>query len=192
MSTPHHNDRFEQFRAGSRDAFKYYYDLYVERIHFFLQERTGDWSAATDKTQEVFIILYNDRQKINNEGHIRPFLYTVAKNLAMEYLREKGSLKEFQAELTKSAEAQKLAPEFHKAEEVKGEVLMALRMSWLSLPAKKRRIVVLYYSHNKSTAEIASRLGIDVQTVRNHLAQSIILLRKSFDGRWEEINLFFS
>ena len=192
MSTLHNNHRFEQFRAGSRVAFEYYYDLYADRIHFYLQERTGDWVTATDKTQEAFVILFTDREKINDEAHLCSFLYTIAKNLSLKYLREKGRLKDLEAELVYSTKAEILVPEFPKTEEAKGEILMALRTSWLSLPAKKRRIVVLYYWHKKSTAEIAIRLGIDIQTVRNHLSQSIILLRKSLDGRWEEINLFFS
>jgi RNA polymerase sigma factor (sigma-70 family) len=186
------NHRFAHFRAGCRDAYKHYYDLYVNRIYYYLLDRTGDMSVAKDKTQESFLILFTDREKINDEAHLGPFLFTIAKNLSLKYLRDRGRLKEVEADLAYSTTTETLVSESPRTEEAKGEILMTLRTSWLSLPARKRRIVALHFWHKKSTAEIAVRLGIDVQTVRNHLAQSIILLRKSLDGRWEEIKLFFS
>jgi RNA polymerase sigma-70 factor (ECF subfamily) len=193
MSDSHDNHRrLEQFRSGSRDAFKYYYDLYVDRIHFYLQDLTGSWSVAKDQTQQAFLTLFTERQTIVNEAHLRAFLYTTAKNLSHEYLREKGRLEELKEGLVQIADQQTSAFNSREAEEAKGEILMALRTSWFSLSARKRRIVVLYYFHHKTSMEIAHKLGIDRQTVLNHLSQSIILLRKGLDGRWEEVNLFFS
>ncbi|HEY4336289.1 MAG TPA: sigma-70 family RNA polymerase sigma factor [Puia sp.] len=191
MSDSHYNQhRFEQFRSGNRDAFEYYYHRYVERIHFYLQELAGSWAAATDQTQQAFVILYAKKQTIVDEAHLRAFLYATAKNLSSEYLREAGRLKELKEGFAYLAEQQTAALDVREAEQVKGELLMALRTSWLKLSARRRRVVVLYYFHNKSSMEIAHQLKIDRQTVLNHLSQSIILLRKGLDGRWEEVNLF--
>jgi RNA polymerase sigma factor (sigma-70 family) len=184
--------RFAYLQAGSRTEFKYYYDQYSRRIHYYLQDRTGDFNDATEVTQQVFIILFRDRYKVVDESHILPFLYTTARNLSLQYLREKGRLEELQVELAYIENNLPGAIDVCSAEELKGEVLAALRLSWLTLPARKRRIVVLFFWHRKSVREIAGQLDIEPQTVRNHLSQSIILLRKNFQGRWEEISLFFS
>ena len=137
-------------------------------------------------------ILYTDREKIEDEDHLRPFLYTIARNLALKYLRDKGRSKEFAVEPGVIADASALESDLRETELLKGEILVALRISKSGLSARKRHIIELFYWDNKSTREIAELLGIDRQTVRNHLSQSIILLRKSLDGHWEEINLFFS
>lgn len=192
MSYPHHSQRFEQFQSGSSDAFDYYYDLYVERMHFYIEDKTGDRSAATDLTQEVFFILYKEKEKIQDESHLRAFLYTTAKNLSLKWLREKSRQHAFEKELAFLVQTQNPEVEGQLAEQAKGQLLMGLRASWQTLSPRKRRIIGLYFWNNRSTAEIAALLGIEAQTVRNHLSQSIILLRKRIDGGWEEINLFYS
>jgi RNA polymerase sigma-70 factor (ECF subfamily) len=184
--------RFDQFRAGSRDAFKYYYDLYVDRIHFYLRDLTRSRTVAEDLTQEAFIILFTRRQTINSEQHLKPFLYRTAKNLALDFLREHGRLEELAEYQAYIADQQSAESSFPRAEVVKGEVLVALKTAYLKLTPRRKQVLELYFFHDKTSLEIARLLGISRQTVLNTLSQSIIILRKGLDGRWEEISLFFS
>jgi len=178
----------EEFRNGDREAWKHYYLLYYRRIYYHLRKRIGNSTVAKDQMQDAFLLLWDKRQTIVNEDQLLAFLYATANNLAQEFLREHGRLAELMAYMAEQQRIQ-MSPE---AEQREGEIVMALRKEVGKLTARKRDIIKLYYFDDKTSREIANRLGITRQTVLNHLSQSIILLRKGLDGRWEEINPDFS
>jgi RNA polymerase sigma factor (sigma-70 family) len=186
----HH--RFEQFRAGNRDALREYHRLYGLLIVIFLWHRIGNREMAIDRARQVFRILSIKRESIANEEDLLAFLLEFAEDLSKNYRQGDGPPKKLEDGWSLPRDPRSSSAEVREAELVKEEVLMALRASFLQLPARKRRIIVLYYFHRKSSKEIAARLRIRRQTVLNHLSQSIIRLRKDLDGRWEEASLFFS
>jgi RNA polymerase sigma-70 factor (ECF subfamily) len=189
MTNGENNRRWlEEFRNGDREAWKHYYLLHYWRIYYYLRKRIGNSTVAKDQTQDAFLVLWDKRQTIVNEEQLVASLYATAKNLAREFIREHGRLEELKAYM---AEQQRIELATG-SEQREGEIVMALRKEVGKLTARKRRIIVLYYFHGKTSREIAIRLGIKRQTVLNHLSQSIVLLRKGLDGRWEEINPDFS
>jgi len=193
MSDSHLNQRrFAEFLAGSRDADKYYYTFYFQAIYYFLRKIVGSPAVAKDQTQETFLKLFEKRLTILNESHLGGFLYTTAANLAQEYMREHGRLEELKDYLAYVSDQQTTELEVPSRAQKEGEILMALRMEFRGLSARKRRILVLYFFHGRTSMAIAKQLGISRQTVLNHLSQSIILLRRGLDGRWEEISPNFS
>jgi len=188
-SNPH---LFENFRSGSRRDFDLYYREYCRRIFYYLQERTGDFNAAQDTTQRVFVTLFTNRAKVKNERHILPFLYIIAQNFANEYLRENGRLEDLKAEMAYIADGHTDGADVSSAERTRGEILNLLHEALQALPPRKREIIHLHYWLKMPVIDIAGRLGIAPQTVRNQISQSLVLLRKSLTGEWEHIILYFS
>lgn len=191
-SSPLHPNAFEHFRSGSRRHYELYYLAYCLRVHSYLCELTGDYNSAQDITTRVFVAFFANRAKVMNEMHILPFLYKIARNFANEYLREKGRLEEMKARIAHIPDEPAGMVDVRSVEEMKGEILDEVRQAFLKLPARKRRITVLYFWRDMSVNEIAAHLGIAPQTVRNHLSQTLVLLRKNLAGDWEHINLYFS
>jgi len=185
-SNPH---LFESFRSGCRRDFHQYYGEHCRRIFYYLQERTGDFMAAEDITQRVFLTLFTNRAKVKNERHILPFLYIIAQNFAYEYLREQGRLEELKAGIAYITEEHTDGMDASSAEKVRSEILNLLHEALQVLPPRKREIIHLHYWCKMPVMEIANRLGIAPQTVRNQISQSLVLLRKTLTGEWEHIIL---
>lgn len=193
MRRPHHNQyHFDQFLLGKRDALSYYYNLYVDCIHDYSQALTGSWIIATQHTEKAFVELYVKRQTIKDEAHISLFLFLTAKELAREYLREAGRLRELKEGDESLADTRTSEAGVREADLVWGEMIIAFRTPLYELHGKRRSVVVLYCFHKVPLMEIAQKLKLDRETVRNYLSESIMFLRKGFDGRWEEVNQLFS
>jgi RNA polymerase sigma factor (sigma-70 family) len=183
--------QFESFRQGKREGFKHFFDKYSGLIQEFIQRRIRDKQVARGLALDDFAELYEQRETIKDEEHLRRFLYSTAKNYCRDYFREKRRFFELYSHLHYAGSVEDGLATV-EADLTRGETLLALRTSWQKLPFRKRRVVVLYYFHGLTSHAIAARLRISRQTVLNHLSQSIILLRKDLNGRWEENNLSFS
>ncbi len=62
---------------------------YKEIYYFCLKKLNYDASAASDCTQEVFLLLVKKQNVLNLDAHPRAWLYEVAGRLVRKYLREK-------------------------------------------------------------------------------------------------------
>lgn len=145
--------------------------------------------AAEDITSRVFLTLFTNRAKVKNEQHILPFLYIIAQNFAYEYLREQGRLEELKAGIAYIAEEHTDGADVPSEEKLRGAILDLLHEALQALPPRKREVIHLHYWCKMPVLEIADRLGIAPQTVRNQISQSLVLLRKTLTGEWEHIIL---
>ena len=183
---------FEQFKHGSREAFRYYFDLHYSRIYIFLLGKARNQAVAKDLTQDTFVVLYENRANINDEEHLICYLYLCARRLFSAHLRGQKALKLMKKELAYAAK--EVCTILKDLEIISNEMLVKhyVLLAFQALPQKKQTIVRLFFYDNLTVKEIASRLRIRDQTVRNHLSQSIRIMRdylSSLDGK---INPLFS
>ena len=162
------------FRAGKNEAFAYYHRLHYDRIFNYLSIKTQNRLLAEELVQEAFIVLFKGRAKIKNEQHLAGFLHKSASHLLLQYLRKHKCARPTQQSV-QGLEDEIAAQEDPEA--LKTETLLSLEFALQDLSLHKRRIVVLYYFIGLDTRNIAMRLNISNQTVRNHLSQAISFLR---------------
>ena len=125
--------------------------------------RTGSRTDAEDVMQEVFLRLVKSRPAFDSEAHAKAWLLRVASNCANDLFRLPWRKREEPLDEVLSA------PE--RPEE--GSVTQAV----LSLPARYRIPIHLYYYEGYSVAEIARILGRSEGTVKSRLFRARDLLR---------------
>ena len=125
--------------------------------------RTGSRADAEDVMQEVFLRLVKAGPDFDNEEHAKAWLLRVASNCANDLFRLPWRRREEPLDENLSA------PE--RPEE--GSVTQAV----LSLPARYRIPIHLYYYEGYSVAEIARILGRSEGTVKSRLFRARDLLR---------------
>ena len=136
---------------------------FAPAIYRLAYARTGSRADAEDVMQEVFLRLVRHRPVFDSEAHARAWLLKVASNCATDLFRLPWRRREEPLEEDVSA------PE----EPGEGSVTEAV----LSLPARYRVPVHLYYYEGYSVAEIARLLGKSEGTVKSHLYRARNLLR---------------
>ena len=135
---------------------------YAPAIYRLAYARTGSRADAEDIMQEVFVRLLRAGPDFADRAHARAWLLRVAANCANDWFRAPWRRRE--GPLTDSLPA----PEHED-----GGVVEAV----LTLPAKYRTAVHLYYYEELSVAEIAKIMGKSEGAVKARLFRARALLR---------------
>lgn len=136
---------------------------FAPAVYRLAYARTGSRADAEDVMQEVFLRLVKHKPVFDSEAHARAWLLKVASNCATDLFRLPWRKREEPLEEDVSA------PE----EPGEGSVTEAV----LSLPAKYRIPIHLYYYEGYSVAEIADITGKREGTIKSHLSRARALLR---------------
>ena len=137
---------------------------YAPAIYRLAYARTGSRADAEDIMQEVFVRLLRTRPDFADRAHARAWLLRVAANCANDWFRAPWRRRE--GPLTDSLPA----PEHED-----GGVVEAV----LTLPAKYRTAVHLYYYEELSVAEIAKITGKSESAVKSRLFRARAMLREA-------------
>jgi len=134
----------------------------VQMARWFVDDRT----AAEDLVQEAFIKLSTSLHRIRDPDRAAAYLRAIVINLARDHNR-RG--------LVSLRHRPPAHPDERSAEDHAGdhaetaEVLDALRR----LPRRQRDCLVLRYYLDLPVAEVASTLGLSVNSVKTHLARGL-------------------
>ena len=75
--------------AGDRHAFAGIYDRYADRMHDFCWSLLRSPDEAADAMQDTFVIAADRLQQLRDPDKLRPWLYAVARSVAMGHLRDR-------------------------------------------------------------------------------------------------------
>ena len=176
--------------AGREDGFEELVRRYQRPIAAYVYRMVGDYEAALDLTQEVFIKVYNSLRRYRPEFKFSTWIYKIAHNAAVDHLRRYGTrggaaakalVGEFEGEqYDLPIESRRLSPEQESERaERRAEIENVVRQ----LPAAYRELVLLRHSHDMSYDEIAEVTGLPLGTVKNRLFRARETMRQQFVQR---------
>jgi RNA polymerase sigma-70 factor (ECF subfamily) len=172
--------------AGREDGFEELVRRYQRPIAAYVYRMVGDYEAALDLTQEVFIKVYNSLRRYRSEFKFSTWIYRIAHNSAVDYLRRSNSREqaltsEFEGEqYDLPLESRRLSPEQESERaERRAEIEMVVRQ----LPTAYRELVQLRHAHDMSYDEIAEVTGLPLGTVKNRLFRAREVMRQQFVQR---------
>ena len=166
----------ELFRDGDDNALSYFFKLHYKPLCYFTDRMIQNGLEAEDIVADCFVKTWERRQDFETASNIKAFLYISTRNASLNYLKH---LK------VKSAAQLKYFNELEQGEEIiltkiiETEVLVMLNKEIDHLPENYREVFKLLYFDQLKTDEIALKMGVNVQTVRNYKARAIELLKVS-------------
>ena len=158
--------------AGREASFEELVRRYQRPIAAYVYRMVGDYDAALDLTQEVFIKVYNSLARYRSEFKFSTWIYKIAHNAAIDHLRRHavreqaltGSVDGERREV--AIESRRLTPE---QESERKERCFEIESVVQLLQASYRELIVLRHSHDLSYDEIADVTGLPLGTVKNRL-----------------------
>ena len=81
----------EAIRAGSEPAFEALFRTEFRNVSFFVLRFVHDQEQAEDIAQESFMALWKNRESLDPGRSIRNYILTIARNRALNWLRDCAS-----------------------------------------------------------------------------------------------------
>ena len=169
--------------TGLEGGFEELVHRYQRPISVYVYRMIGDYEAALDLTQEIFIKVYGSLSRYRPEFKFSTWIYRIAHNTAIDHLR-RSSVREHS--LSSGAEgdhydlpikSSRLSPEQEsEREERRLEIELVVR----SLPTAYRELIVLRHSQDLTYEEIVEVTGLPLGTVKNRLFRAREMMRQQF------------
>lgn len=168
---------------GVEGGFEELVKRYQRPISAYVYRMVGDYEAALDLTQEIFIKIYGSLSRYRPEFKFSTWIYKIAHNAAIDHLRRTTGRERSLVNGTESdqydlpIESQSLSPEQQsEREERRVEIEAVVR----SLPTAYRELIVLRHSQDLTYEEIVEVTGLPLGTVKNRLFRAREMMRQQF------------
>jgi len=150
-------------------------------LRAYLQARFPLLRDSDDVVQETYkrVLREKDTGKIR---HIRAFMFTAARNLALDFFRQRHRAP---ADAIAPTSFENLPEEAPNAVETlcRQQDLEVLAEAVKTLPERCRQVIVLRYVKGCSYKEIAAMLDVSVETVKTHMAKGVKRCADHFEER---------
>ena len=167
----------------SANSFNALYTAYYRKSFLFVKSYVHDELVAEDIVSESLIKLW-ERMKSQPIDNIKPFLFAILKNSALDQLKheavERKALKSMQEHFSRELEIRNsVLQSCDPAEIFSTEIQQIIQATLTTLPEKSRKIFEMSRYQNKTNKEIADVFKISVKGVDYHLALTLKALRVS-------------
>lgn len=168
----------KEIKEGNRVSFSVLYKAEFDNLHFFIMHYVHDSSLSKDIVQEAFIALWNNKETIDENRNIRTFLYSIARNKAINVLKSKYHTANRLKAIELKADINALSSEY-VTEKIDALTLEDLiEKVYSNLPKTVKKSFELSRKESMTNEEIADLLGISVRSVEYHIHTSLAIFRE--------------
>jgi RNA polymerase sigma-70 factor (family 1) len=167
---------FSRVAQGDEEAFNTLFHAYVPRLHTLVMKVTRSEGVAKDIIQEVFLYLWIDRESLATVEVPQNWIFKIAYNrsyswLARQFSRNRKYNEFRQQNPTEGEESLEQTVSLN-------ETARLIHEATSLLPEQARKIFKLSRETGLKAAEVADKLEISVQTVRNSLVRSVKFIKE--------------
>ena len=168
--------------------FKRLFDSYKNRLYGYVLTITRSHYIAEEITQEIFIKLWLCRDILHEVDNLDGYIFTMARNKTLNYLRKAAS----DVKLLHHLQQQAL-PENNNVEEraLLSEYDRLLRDALSLLSPQRRLVYQLSRDNGLNHDEIASQLHLSRNTVKNHMVEALRFIRRYLGEHGATATLLF-
>jgi RNA polymerase sigma-70 factor, ECF subfamily len=180
-----------QIRNGDEKAFETLFRSYFNQLLQYAREILKDHCAAEEIAEEIFLHLWENREKITIESSIRAYLFRSAYNKCINHLRHQKVQDRYKLfflhHVTSEAYSSEYSFDYPLSGLINKEIENLVEKSIQKLPQQCREIFRLSRIEEMRNQKIAEQLGLSVSTVKTQISRALIKIRKDL----QEVLPFF-
>ena len=171
-------DLARRLKARDSAAMRELYDRYGRLVYSLILRMVRNASAAEDLVQETFLRVWNRMQAFDEErGALGPWVLTVARNRAVDYLRSAdGKMSAAALELDQLEHPGKFCDFEDRALSL--DRARRIKDAFEKLTPHQKTVVELAYFEGLSQTEMAERLQQPLGTVKTWVRSALKVLRE--------------
>ncbi|WP_126246949.1 RNA polymerase sigma factor [Chitinophaga rhizosphaerae] len=164
-------------RNGDAGAFNAIYERYSRPLYLYILSKTDRGETSKDVLQDLFTTLWEKRQALEIHCSLRSYLYQSVRHKIIDLYRKDATYRKYLQQLIEHFDAQPHnISETYDYKAKATEIFEAINR----LPEKMKEIFMLSRFENLSIEQIASRLELSQQTVKNQISKALKILRTHY------------
>ena len=185
------NDKYvKKLIAGSYDAFTSLYHIYAPQLYAFIFSLTESTNITSDIVQETFVKIWVKREEIREDLSFKSFIFTIAKNDLMNEFR-----RQLRNPVFTDYMSLKISEELFEDNQAEcsldfDDFNRSLQQAKKKISPRQAQIFELNKEFGLSIEEIATKLNIKEQVVRNQLSLALSTIRREM-GRFAPLFIIF-
>ena len=175
-ATPAINNFLKAMVSAHQQLFELLYKEYYASLCMCAYKIIEDEQEAKDIVNALFSDLYDELFCYKQVEDIRHNLYEATRNRCIIYLKQKKKRRDAQ-----NIHLESIARQVEHAE-LEAELIRAMYREVNKLPPQRKRIVEQLFFDNLSYGEVAFRMNLNPQTVRNQKVRAMASIRKALNS----------
>jgi len=168
------NGLVQLLQKGNVEAFDSLFEVYSQKLFGFALKYFKNEMDAEELVQEVFVKVWENRQKLKSELSFKSYLFTIALNQIRKHFNKKATSLRYLESLQND-------PEIMENQAIQEDdyesALHQINLIIEQMPPRRREIFMKSKLEGKSSKEIAAELSISSGTVDNQVSEALRFIR---------------
>ena len=170
---------FNKIKEGDIKAFETLFRSYYEPLCRYACSFVEDMEIAKEIVQELFYVIWKDRQHLQIFTSVNSYLYRSVKNKSLQYFEKVKIRAEYRDSHSGDLDVETHTP----LEELEyKELEQYLQKTLYCFPERRRRIFCMNRMEGKKYNEIAIELHISVKTVEAEMSKALRDLKVKYNS----------
>jgi len=165
-------------KRGDELAFRKVFDEHFRRLYLFSFRFLKNKEHAEEIVHDALLSMWTNRNKLDENRSVLPYLYTITRRLALNALRDIATSQKAMDELWLNMEGLS-----NETEELVllNDLRKFTESAVVNLPAQQQLVFRMSRYEGLNYDEIAMQLNLSRNTVKNHLVAALKALRVHFN-----------
>ncbi|WP_316821805.1 RNA polymerase sigma-70 factor [Pedobacter gandavensis] len=178
----------EEVAGGNESAFKLLYDKYAAKVYTMGMNYLKSPFLAQDAVQEVFVKVWKNREQLTTLNSFPAWLTTITRNQLINDLQRQIPMESLEAIPSGDPNQHQTSTsneiDFRELEK-------AIKIGLNSFSPRQQEIYNLSREEGLSHKQIASKLNISYDMVREHMSNALKNLRKFLENHYTHLLLLW-
>lgn len=170
------------YLTGDEKSLELLVERYLKTIYSFVYRYVGNGQDADDVTQDVFVKVWHNLKKFDQQKSFKTWVFTIAKNASINALKKKKSIpfSNFENEAGENVILETLADPAPLPLEIleRQGLAQVLSQAMDKLAPQYRMVLFLRYNDHFNFREIAESLGESLNTIKSRHRRALIQLKE--------------
>lgn len=177
------NDLFilKKIKEGNIKAFESVFRQYYSPLYLYAFSITGRRDISEEIIQELFYVIWKERENIQIHRSIKSYLYRAVRNQSLQYCEHKNVENRHREKVLSNNDLQDEAPHSPQEELEYRELEDVVNNTLKKLPERRLKIFSMHRMEGKKYKEIAELLSISIKTVEAEMSKTYSLLRHEIE-----------